>query len=422
MRKGIMLFLMMVALSAQAQLTLEQCYELARQNYPAIKQYALVEQSRDFTLQNAAKGWLPQVSVNGRASYQSTVTRLPIDVSQFGIDYKGLSKDQYDAHVMVNQPIYDGGVITANKNILKAQADVQTAQLDVTMYSIRERVNQLFFSVLLIDEQLAQNQLLQDDLKLGLNTVSAMMKGGIANQTDVDNVKVEQIKARQQEHSLRTARHTYLTMLGSFINLSLDANTQLEKPADPGFKSQGSDPNNRPELAMYDSQNRLLDARLKALDASLMPKVGAFLQGGVGNPGLNMLKNGWDPYYRIGATISWNIGSFYTRKNDQQLIAIERQQITANRETFLFNNRMDQIRQQDNMERYNRICEADDEIVSLRTSVRIAAESRLNHGIIDVSQLVRNLADENNAKVMKAVHQIEFLKEKAELNYTINNF
>ena len=289
-----MLFLMMVALSAQAQLTLEQCYELARQNYPAIKQYALVEQSRDFTLQNAAKGWLPQVSVNGRASYQSTVTRLPIDVSQFGIDYKGLSKDQYDAHVMVNQPIYDGGVITANKNILKAQTDVQTAQLDVTMYSIRERVNQLFFSVLLIDEQLAQNQLLQDDLKLGLNTVSAMMKGGIANQTDVDNVKVEQIKARQQEHSLRTARKTYLTMLGSFINLSLDANTQLEKPADSGFKSQGSDPTNRPELAMYDSQNRLLDARLKALDASLMPKVGAFLQGGVGNPGMNMLRNGWD--------------------------------------------------------------------------------------------------------------------------------
>jgi len=137
MRKGIMLFLMMVALSAQAQLTLEQCYELARQNYPAIKQYALVEQSRDFTLQNTAKGWLPQVSVNGRASYQSKVTQLPIDVSQFGINYKGLSKDQYDAHVMVSQPIYDGGVITANKNILKAQTDVQTAQLDVTMYSIR---------------------------------------------------------------------------------------------------------------------------------------------------------------------------------------------------------------------------------------------------------------------------------------------
>ncbi len=420
MRKGIMLFLMMVALSAQAQLTLEQCYELARQNYPAIKQYALVEQSRDFTLQNAAKGWLPQVSVNGRASYQSKVTQLPIDVSQFGIDYKGLSKDQYDAHVMVNQPIYDGGVITANKNILKAQADVQTAQLDVTMYSIRERVNQLFFSVLLIDEQLAQNQLLQDDLKLGLNTVSAMMKGGIANQTDVDNVKVEQIKARQQEHSLRTARHTYLTMLGSFINLSLDANTQLEKPADPGFKSQGSDPNNRPELAMYDSQNRLLDARLKALDASLMPKVGAFLQGGVGNPGLNMLKNGWDTYYRIGATISWNIGSFYTRKNDQQLIANERQQITANRETFLFNNRLQQQQTNGQIENLRQQVSEDEEIIQLREGIRNKSEKRVQNGIETVNEMLRDINAVGEARQQKAIHEVQLLQEIYELK-TINN-
>lgn len=420
MRKGIMLFLMMVALSAQAQLTLEQCYALARQNYPAIKQYALVEQSRDFTLQNAAKGWLPQVSVNGRASYQSKVTQLPIDVSQFGIDYKGLSKDQYDAHVMVNQPIYDGGVITANKNILKAQTDVQTAQLDVTMYSIRERVNQLFFSVLLIDEQLAQNQLLQDDLKLGLNTVSAMMKGGIANQTDVDNVKVEQIKARQQEHSLRTARHTYLTMLGSFINLSLDANTQLEKPADPGFKSQGSDPNNRPELAMYDSQNRLLDARLKALDASLMPKVGAFLQGGVGNPGLNMLKNGWDTYYRIGATISWNIGSFYTRKNDQQLIANERQQITANRETFLFNNRLQQQQTNGQIENLRQQVSEDEEIIQLREGIRNKSEKRVQNGIETVNEMLRDINAVGEARQQKAIHEVQLLQEIYELK-TINN-
>ena len=420
MRKGIMLFLMMVALSAQAQLTLEQCYELARQNYPAIKQYALVEQSRDFTLQNAAKGWLPQVSVNGRASYQSKVTQLPIDVSQFGIDYKGLSKDQYDAHVMVNQPIYDGGVITANKNIQKAQTDVQTAQLDVTMYSIRERVNQLFFSVLLIDEQLAQNQLLQDDLKLGLNTVSAMMKGGIANQTDVDNVKVEQIKVRQQEHSLRTARHTYLTMLGSFINLSLDANTQLEKPADPGLKSHGSDPNNRPELAMYDSQNRLLDARLKALDASLMPKVGAFLQGGVGNPGLNMLKNGWDPYYRIGATISWNIGSFYTRKNDQQLIAIERQQITANRETFLFNNRLQQQQTNGQIENLRQQVNEDEEIIQLREGIRNKSEKRVQNGIETVNEMLRDINAVGEARQQKAIHEVQLLQEIYKLK-TINN-
>ena len=157
-----------------------------------------------------------------------------------------------------------------------------------------------------------------------------------------------------------------------------------------------------------------------------MPKVSLFASGFYGYPGYNMfddmMHHKWSLNGIVGMKVSWNIGALYTLKSDRAKLKRKEEMAQSSRETFLFNNRMDQIRQQDNMERYNRICEDDDEIVSLRTSVRIAAESRLNHGIIDVSQLVRNLADENNAKVMKAVHQIEFLKEKAELNYTINNF
>ena len=410
-----------LSLATRAQVTLERCYERARHNYPAIRQYALVEQSRGFTLENAAKGWLPQVSVNGRATYQSTVTQLPIDVSQFGIDYKGLPRDQYDAHVIVNQTIYDGGRIAIGKRITEAQADVETTQLDVTMYAIRERIDHLFFGALLIDEQLEQNRLLQDDLQLGLRTVEAMVKGGIANQTDVDNVMVEQIKARQQESTLKTMRGTYLMMLGAFINEPLDGNTKLEKPSAAVYPDGKMEGGLRPELLMYNAQNRLLDVRLKALDTALLPRVGAYVQGGVGNPGLNMLKNGWDAYYKIGATVTWNIGALYTRKNDQRLIATERQQIAARRETFLFNNRLQQQQTNGQIENLRQQVSQDDEIIRLRERIRSRSEKRVQNGTETVNEMLRDINAVGEARQQRAIHEVQLLQETYNLKTITNN-
>ena len=282
MRKSIVVILLMfLTFSAKAQITLEQLQEQARANYPAIRKYGLVEQSRDFTLSNVAKGNLPQVLFQGNASYQSSVTRLPIDVGKFGIDYEGLPRDQYNTSVTISQVIYDGGKIAAEKKIARAQADVQNEQINVMMYGIRESVNRLFFSILLIDEQLLHNILLQDDLRLVQKNVEAMITGGVANQSDADLVLVELIRARQQEEMLHTFRRTYLSMLSTFIGTPIDASLKLRKPTEALFPTA----NNRPELSFYNAQQRLLDLQQSSLDVSLRPRVDVFLQGGVGNPG-----------------------------------------------------------------------------------------------------------------------------------------
>ena len=415
MRNLLFCILTILPLTASAQLTIDEAQEMARQNYPAIRQYGLVEQSRDFTLSNAVKGWLPQVSANARATYQNKVTELPIDVRQFGADFDGLSKDQYDVNVTVNQTIYDGGQIAAGKKVTQAQADVQTQQMNVTLYAIRDRVNQLFFGVLLTDEQLEQNRLLQDDLAIGLKSVEALIRGGLANETDADAVRVEQIKARQQEGTLKTMRQTYLTMLSTFIGKPLDGSTKLQKPTD----ELSSTEINRPELSFYDAQDRWLDTRLKALDARLMPNVGAFVQGGYGKPGLNMLGTKWDTYFKVGATLSWNIGALYTRKNDQQLIANEREQVETQRQTFLFNTRLQSQQSNGMIENLRQQISDDDAIIRLRENIRSKSERRVSNGTETVNEMLRDINAVGEARQQRAIHEVQLLQEIHHLKYII---
>lgn len=417
MRKSIVVILLMfLTFSAKAQITLEQLQEQARANYPAIRKYGLVEQSRDFTLSNVAKGNLPQVLFQGNASYQSSVTRLPIDVGKFGIDYEGLPRDQYNTSVTISQVIYDGGKIAAEKKIARAQADVQNEQINVMMYGIRESVNRLFFSILLIDEQLLHNILLQDDLRLVQKNVEAMITGGVANQSDADLVSVELIRARQQEEMLHTFRRTYLSMLSTFIGTPIDASVKLRKPTEALFPTV----NNRPELSFYNAQQRLLDLQQSSLDVSLRPRVDIFLQGGVGNPGLNMFKNGWDAYYKVGATVSWNIGALYRKKNDTQLIDMERQQVNVNRETFLFNIRIQEQQLKGQIENIRSQIAHDDEIIRLRENIRRASEKRVESGIETVNEMLRDINAVSEARQQRAIHEVELLQEIHKLK-TINN-
>lgn len=411
------LLLLSLPTALHAQLTIDEAQRLARENYPAISQYELITASRDFTLDNALKAWLPQVSLNGRASYQSDVTKLPIDLSQMGINYKGLSRDQYDAHVMVNQQIYDGGQISSRRSIARAQADVETQKLNVSLYDIRHRVSQLFFGILLLDEQLRQNQLLQDDLELSHKTVSAMVKGGIANQSDVDAVRVSQIQARQEEGSLKTRRHTYMQMLNLFIGKELNDDTRLQKPSDqlPG------DENLRPELAQLNAQSRLLDAQRKNLDVALRPRLSAFAQGGYGNPALNMLKDGFDTYYKVGLTLSWNLGALYTRKNDKKLIDLQRSQIDAQRRTFLFNQSLQHSQTRGEIDNYRSFVSQDDEIITLRESIRRKSEKKVQNGTETVNEMLRDINAVSEARQQKAVHEVQLLQQIYEIRNINNN-
>lgn len=395
---------------------MEQCKAWARDNYPVIKQYGLVEQSRRFTVENAAKAWLPQVSVSGTASYQSDVTTIPITLP--GVDIPTLSKDQYDVNITVSQQVYDGGAVSSAKCLAEAQGDVGREQVSVAMYDVNRRIDELFFGILVLDEQLKQVGVLQEDLSLSLASVKAMVKGGVANQTDVDAVKVEQVKARQREISLLTQRNTYLKMLSTFIGKEIGDGDTLVKPTPPVLQNGA---NSRPELALYAAQERLLDARLKSLNVALRPNVGLFARGGYGNPGLNMLKDDFDAYYKVGVTLSWNFGSLYTRANDRRNIDIERQTVQSERDAFLFNTRLQTEMQSGAVANLREQLRQDDEIITLRRRIREKAELRVANGTETVNEMLRDINAVSDAQLGKRLHEIQLLQEMYKIKH-LNNF
>lgn len=412
--------------------TLEECWRAVESNYPLIRQYGLIEKTTDLTVANIQKGWLPQVSASAQATLQSDVTAFPDEFQklyqQMGISMEGLKKDQYRIGIDVQQTIYDGGSIRSQKDIARRQGDVQQLQNEVNIYNVRKRVNEMYFSLLLIDEQIRLNEDLQKVLEGNEKKLVAMLKGGTASESDWQNVKAERLNVVQQMTSLKSQRTALIRMLSTFCGIDVNSPIKPDIPAYPKNRDYPEIPDNlnnlRPELKLIDAQLRLADSQAKALDAALMPRLGVFAQGFYGYPGYNMFEDmmgrkfSWNGM--IGARLTWNIGALYTRKNDKAKIQLQRESAEVSRERFLFDNNMEQIQQKENISRYFQIMSDDEEIISLRSSIRKAAESKLSHGIIDVNDLVREINNENTARVQHTIHEIEMLKEIYDLKFTTN--
>lgn len=420
MNKGILCVMGLLSSLSVEAITLEECRQMAHDNYPAVKQYGMIEQSRDFTLENVAKGWLPQVAASVGAYAFTDILKMNAQMDMMGIDMKNYMAN---ASVTIRQNVYDGGQIAAQKQVADAQTEVQRRQLDVSMYAVYERIDQLYFGILLLDEQLAQNELLLHDLGTSEKTVRSMMKGGIANPSDLDAILVERIKVCQQKESLTASRRAYFRMLEIFVGKELSENERLDKPEGKSIPSldafsssevvgacvQNGEWNvNRPELSYYASQNLLLDAQRKQLDSKLRPMVSLFGMGMVHSKVNDLLSKG---LVVGGISVSWNIGALYTRKNDIRKLEVQKEMNDQQRETFLFNNRLQNEETGGTIESLRKLIAQDEEIVRLRESIRSKGDRKVVLGTESVNELVRDINAVSLARSQKAQHEIQLLKE-----------
>lgn len=417
--------MMTLPLAVQGQ-TLQECQQAAERNYPLIRQYGLIEQTTALTVENIGKAWLPQVTATAQATYQSDVPAWPDQMQtvyqQLGLNMKGLRKDQYRVGIDVSQTVYDGGMISSQKEIAREQGKVQAAQNDVTLYSVRKRVNEMYFALLMLDKQIELNKDLQELLGGNERKLQSMVKGGTAAESDWMNVKVERLNAEQKGESLESQKRMLQNVLSAFCGIEV---RNVTKPSAGNVATTRSNAGERPEMQLFNAQLSLADAQEKALDAALKPRLGVFAQGYYGYPGYNMfedmMSHKWSLNGMVGARLTWNIGALYTRKNDKAKIQMQRDITETNRETFIFNNNLEQIQQSEEIQRYRKLMEQDEEIITLRQSVRKAAESKLSHGIIDVNDLVREINQENAARLQLSMHETEMLKQIYDYKYTTND-
>ena len=411
----------MFALVGQAQITIEECYRKAQENYPLIKQYDLIEKTKEYNLANASRGYLPQVMLSAKATYQSDVTKMPFDPAQLGmqgIKIPTLSKDQYGVTLEINQTIWDGGEISSQRAIARTGSAVEEKKVEVNVYSINERVNRIYFGILLTDARIEQNRLLKKELQRNYDRVYSCMLGGIANSSDLDAVRVDQLKAEQNEAALLCTKQAYVEMLSQLIGEEIDATAEFVKPS---IMRPSTDAINRPELELYDKQVKNFEAENRRVSSALYPRFGLFITGGYGRPGLDMLKNEFSPYYLAGVRMSWNIGSFYTEKNRRRVIRNNIQSVEAQRETFLFNTRLDIAMKDKSIEKYVEQLKYDDEIIRLKTSIREASEKKMENGTLSGIDLMRDVNAEQMAIQDKILHEMELLSAIYDLKFATNN-
>ena len=383
-------------------ISIEQCMELARGNYPQIRQLDLIDEAAGYDISTVMKTWLPHLNISGKATYQSDVVEMPFDIPGFTFN---LPHDQYSLVGEISQTIWDGGTTRSQKEVYSTTAEVQKKQVEVSVYSINDRVAKIYLGILLIDSQIRQNDILAESLERNAGQVQARIDNGTAYRTDLDMIRVKLLDCGQQKDGLLSDREAYVKMLEKLTGISIEGR-ELTIP-DDGYTAGG--PVSRPELLLYNARLRQNEAQLRQLDSKISPRFSLSIQGGIGRPGLNILKNSFQPYYTAGVKMSWDIGALYTRKSEKRKLDTQMRTIESDRETFIFNTDLNATQMQSAIDKARRQLDRDKEIISLYESIRETGEEQYRNGIISMSDLMDRISDEYNARAAQSVHEIQLL-------------
>jgi outer membrane protein TolC len=397
-------------------ITIEECQVKAEANYPAIAMYDIIEKTKEFNIANANKTYFPQGSFIAQGTWQSDVTSIDLEVP--GFQLPTIDRDQFRVVAELNQLIWDGGRVSAQKNSIEVNAELDKRQLNNEIYTLKERVNNLYFGVLLIKEQINQLGILEKELQRNYDNVKAYMQNGVANESDLMIVRVERLKARQQRTNLESNLMAYIQMLSILIGEELNSDMVFVKP-DPGITTI-LPIINRPEILMFEAQENALESQKSLLNAGVMPTIGAFAQAGYGKPGLNMFDNQFNPYFLGGVRLTWNFSNLYTLKSDIRKIDLQKSAVNSRREIFLQNLNIVIPQQQIEIEKYRKTMQDDEEIIRLHTQIRETTEIKVENGTMTVSDLMKEIIAEESAKQAKVLHEIQFLMSVYSLKYITN--
>ena len=407
-------FILSLPLRSQTteRITLEECYQMARNNYPLIKQQQLIQSSSGYSIDNINKGNYPQINLNAQATYQTEVTHLPVTVP--GMDIPILDKDQYQIYAEINQKVFDGNKTGKQVKIQSALEGIQQNQLEIQLYDIYKRVNQLYFGILLIKEQVAQNNLQEKDIEMAMDRVQTRILNGAAIESDFFTLKANLLSVQQKTAELLALKNAYYQMLGIFIDKPLSDETALVKPNE--IENPGGI--NRLEVSLFDKRMSLLDLRSGLLGNKVTPSVSLFARGGYGKPGLNMLSNDFDPYFLGGVRLQWPLFNLYTNKKEKEINTVEKEKLKSQKETFLFNTKMELTQQRTEIDKYRELLKMDEDIIDSYSKIKEASRFKLDNGTIDVNDYVRDVNQENKAIQNKLLHEIQLLMKLEELKIT----
>lgn len=392
---------------AGAQITLDECIGLAYDNYPQIKEMSLIEMTRGIDLKTAAYAWLPHLNVSGKATWQSEVVEMPIEIP--GMDIR-IPHDQYGLTAEFTQQIWDGGTSHSQRELAEAGAEVKKTQLETNLWAIRSRIQNIYLGIILIDKQMRLNDLLRENLERNSEEVGSLINGGVALPTDLDQVSVNILSCLQQRASLEADRRSYVKLLGLMTGRDMTG-VELAIPQEAlDFQDDGvRDFATRPEMSLYSAQLKQNEVQFRQLNTLISPKLNLSLQGGYGRPGMNMLSGDFSAYFVAGLKLQWNIGVLYTRSMDKRKLKADAQKIDLTRETFLLNSSVEAEQKNNAIEEARDVLDRDSEIIALRQRIREAGENQYREGTIKMNDYLSMLDEEYKAKANESMHEVQLM-------------
>ena len=396
---------------AQERLTLEDCYHLLNTNYPLVKQRALLEQQNNKDLEVIGSEKLPQLDFSAQATHQSDVIEIPIPNSN--ID--PLNKDQYRATISVNQLIYSGGMVDASLDVASAKLKTQQKQVEVSLYQLKKQVNQLYFSILLLQEKRNLLTAKKEQLTVKLKEVESGIEYGILLPTSNKILEAELLKIKQQFTEIDQNKISLYQTLSSLIGKDI-ASTQKFK--NPEIITNLQTDIKRPELELFQLKKEEIETSKQLILKQNQPKFMGFATGGYGNPGLNMLDNSFQTFYTVGVKLNWNVFDWNTNKKQRESVLINKDIVDNETEIFKLNTNIELKQLESEMEKTVALISSDLEIIKLRKDVLKSAESQLRNGVITASAYITELTNLYEDENMLRTHKIQLLLIKANYNIT----
>jgi len=396
---------------SKESITLAECYEWAHANYPLIKQFDLIDKSREFNLTNASRSNLPRVELKGQASYQSDVTQIPISLPN--LEIPEISKDQYKLYLDLYLPMTNRAEVASARRKIQVNSAIEKQEVEIELFKLRDRINQIYFGVLLLDGQSEQLQIILGDLSSAYSKTLASVENGVAIESNLDLIVAERIGIEQKILENQIMRQAFVEMLATLTNQDITSSTLFGSPPDLLVDQEIS----RPELRLYELKNESLNVEFDRVSTGSMPNAGLFFQGGYGRPAINFLSNNFDAYYLGGVRLNWNLSSFYTKKEEKQTLILAQEKVENSKATFLLNSELRYKQQSGEVRKYIDLIASDQRLIELRKAIKETAELQLSNGLTTALDFIDFINAEGRARQDKVLHEVQLLRAKYELNF-----
>jgi outer membrane protein TolC len=393
-------------------LSLQEAYQLSEANFPVIKRRNLIKESEELAVRNLSSTYLPQLIFNGQMTYQSDVVDISLPLP--GVEFPVQPKDQYKFTADVNQMIFDGGVSSGQKNIQHLNATVEQNKVSVDLYQLKNRVNQLFFDVLYQDELRKQNELAIKDIQTGIDKVKPQVNNGVMLRSNLHVLEAQLLQGQQRDVEISNTRKGLMDALSVLMNKELNEQTVLEPPVDIAAIDTLV---TRPELALYESQSKLIEGQQQLITSKILPRTSLFFQGGYGKPGLDFLSSNFAFFYITGVRLNWSLGDLYNTKRERRIVDLDKENVNVQKEIFLLNTKSQLKQQRAEIEKFEQLVATDQEIINLRFRVTEAAKVQLENSVITASDYIREVNAESLARQQLASHRLQLLQSK--INYLL---